>query len=40
MGKWRAYPSKTIPNRGYNTVGILVPLDELEKIAAEVISLQ
>lgn len=31
---WLArYPKRVIPNRGYNTHGVLVPLDELEQIA-------
>lgn len=35
---WRkTYPERRIPNDGYHTVGTLVPLDELEKIAVAVI---
>lgn len=33
----RQYPERRIPNDGYHTVGTLVPLDELEKIAVAVI---
>lgn len=34
---WRMiYPERSILNRGYNTIGILVPLDELERIALHV----
>lgn len=36
--RWqRAYPTRSIPNKGYHTVGLLVPLYELEHIALEVI---
>lgn len=33
------YPTKCIPNRGYHTEGVLVPLRELERLAVQVISL-
>lgn len=33
----KKYPSRDIPNRGYVTTGLLVPLDEFEKIAAWVL---
>ena len=34
---WRQiYPERTVANDGYNTVGLLVPLDELERLAVEV----
>ena len=36
---WGRYPSRPIPNEGYNTVGLLVPLTEFERIALEVVSL-
>lgn len=37
VDKWRAtYPERTIPNDTYNTIGTLVPLDEIERIAAAV----
>jgi hypothetical protein len=40
MARWeREYPSRRIANRGYHTVGLLVPLDELERIAHAVVSL-
>lgn len=32
------FPSRRIPNRGYHTVGLLVPLEELEECADVVIS--
>lgn len=32
----KQYPARQIPNRGYHTVGILVPLDEFERIAVAV----
>lgn len=35
---WKRFPSRQIPNRGYKTVGLLVPLAEFERIATEVIS--
>jgi hypothetical protein len=36
---WKKFPVRSIPNRGYNTIGLLVPLCEFERIALEVISL-
>lgn len=33
------FRSRRIPNRGYYTIGLLVPLDEFERIAKEVISI-
>lgn len=39
LSRWRTYPTKRIPNKGYNTTGILVPLREFERIAIQVISL-
>lgn len=34
LGSWeREFESRAIPNQGYNTVGLLVPLDEFERIA-------
>jgi hypothetical protein len=36
---WHGFPLKRIPNQGYNTLGLLVPLDEFERIATQVISL-
>lgn len=37
VDKWRQqYPERRIPNNTYHTVGVLVPLDELEKIAVAV----
>jgi hypothetical protein len=33
------YPTRRIPNHGYHTHGLLVPLDELERIAQRVDSL-
>lgn len=36
---WQNLPLRTIPNRGYNTIGRLVPLREFERIATQVISL-
>jgi hypothetical protein len=29
--EWRKYPTRNIPNKGYESKGILVPLRELEK---------
>jgi len=40
LPRWtRIYPTRDIPNRGYVTVGLLVPLDEFEEHATNVISL-
>ncbi len=36
---WKNFPEKKIPNNGYNTIGLLVPLSEFEKIAQQVISI-
>lgn len=36
---WCKFPSRRIPNKGYCTVGLLVPLAEFEQIAREVISI-
>jgi hypothetical protein len=33
----RRYDSRRIPNQGYHTVGLLVPLDEFERIAYAVV---
>jgi outer membrane PBP1 activator LpoA protein len=38
LPKWEnSYQSRKVKNNGYNTVGLLVPLDELEKIAYRVV---
>lgn len=40
VAQWqRKYPARHIPNDGYHTVGLLVPLDEFERIAVQVLSL-
>ncbi len=39
MHQWKGLPTRQIPNNGYKTIGILVPLAEFEKIAIEVISM-
>lgn len=39
LPKWCSYRSRRIPNNGYHTVGLLVPLDEFEEIATQVISI-
>lgn len=39
MHRWHGFPTRAIPNNGYKTIGILVPLAEFERIAIEVISL-
>lgn len=39
LSRWCAYRSRRIPNNGYHTVGLLVPLDEFEQIATQVISI-
>lgn len=37
LTQWQSrYPSRDVPNRGYKTTGILVPLDEFERIADKV----
>lgn len=35
----RSYRLRKIPNRGYHTHGLLVPLDEFERLADKIISL-
>lgn len=30
------FPERTIPNKTYNTIGLLVPLDEFEKVAVAI----
>jgi len=32
------HATRSIPNRGYNTIGVLVPLREFEQLAITVIS--
>jgi hypothetical protein len=40
LTRWQGrYPQRSIPNRDYQTVGLLVPLFELERAAQQVISL-
>lgn len=40
LARWEEiYPVRSIPNRGYHTHGLLVPLLEFERIAKQVISL-
>lgn len=40
LPKWRSqYPERRIPNGTYNTVGILVPLAEFERLAVQVVSI-
>ena len=40
LRRWAAlYPSRSIPNDGYHTQGLLVPLHEFEELAQQVISL-
>ncbi len=40
LDHWKAiYPERQIPNGNYCTVGILVPLDEFEKVAVQVVSI-
>lgn len=34
---WQKFPTRTIENKGYKTLGILVPLAEFERIATQVI---
>lgn len=37
---WKArYPLRSIPNKGYSTIGLLVPLRELERLAVQVLCL-
>lgn len=35
----KKYGTKSVPNKGYHTIGIAVPLREFEKIAEEAVSL-
>lgn len=40
LQRWvNQYPQRAIPNKGYRTRGLLVPLAEFEKIAKQVISI-
>ena len=39
LHRWKNNPILKIPNNGYNTIGLLVPLCEFERIATQVISL-
>lgn len=40
LPRWaREFPTRSIPNNGYKTHGILVPLDEFEQHATKVINL-
>jgi hypothetical protein len=40
LAQWvNQYPARTIPNDGYNTVGVLVPLAEMERIADQVVNI-
>lgn len=39
LQSWCNCPTRKIPNNGYNTLGLLVPLCEFERIATQVISL-
>lgn len=40
LSRWeRQYAKRNIPNDGYNTIGLLVPLDEFERLAEAVIDL-
>ena len=40
LNEWMSrYPERKIPNQGYNTIGVLVPLKEFEKHAEQVLSL-
>jgi hypothetical protein len=36
---WRNFPIRRIPNQGYHTVGLLVPLDEFTYIATKILQL-
>ena len=39
LPRWeRDYPTRQIPNDGYHTHGLLVPLDEFERLAVTVLS--
>ncbi len=38
LSRWnRKYQTRSIPNKDYNTVGLLVPLDELERVAVSIV---
>lgn len=37
LAAWKKYKTRSIPNDGYNTIGILVPLREFEHIAEQVL---
>ena len=40
LNEWMSrYPERKIPNQGYSTIGVLVPLKEFEKHAEQVLSL-
>lgn len=40
LSRWaKEYPIKAVPNRGYRTYGILVPLCEFEEHSAQVVSI-
>lgn len=40
LARWvNQYPARTIPNDGYNTVGVLVPLAEMEQVAQQVVNI-
>lgn len=39
LERWEKYPTRSIPNRGWETRGILVPLHEFEKHAKQVLSI-
>jgi hypothetical protein len=34
---WCSFPLRRIPNHGYHTIGLLVPLNEFERIATKVL---
>jgi hypothetical protein len=38
LPQWEKFPIRSIPNKGYSTVGVLVPLGEFERIAIRVVS--
>ena len=40
LNEWMSrYPERKIPNQGYSTIGVLVPLKEFEKHAEQVLTL-
>ena len=39
LPQWTKFPTRSIPNQGYNTVGLLVPLAEIERVAKQVVYL-